>query len=264
MKANAYLRKMVQTVADRSVKDDICSELQDCIDDFIEMYMEQGMSYEEAEAEAVKQMGDPVETGQMFNSVYRIKFEWRVAGYMLIWILFTLLMRTMVSMVAIGLTLEYFWEVAEATTLIGILFLLVAIILSWMEMKNDLPFLWIKTSPSEHWAMPGLGVFSNSSAFAGIGIGLMAASLTQMIILYGVVTIILIFQRFYVVEEKNKKEQEYIYKECVALEDFDFRGDANIGTEKHKVQLMRGLTAKKGDYLLVVGTRGFQLIVERL
>lgn len=263
MKADAYLRQMVQTVADRSVKDDICSELQDCIDDFIEAYMEQGMSYEEAEAEAVKQMGDPVETGQMFNSVYRMKFEWRVAWYILIWMVFILIMRAPMFLNEL-FSLSTMKILGEATTLIGILFLLVAIILSWMEVKDDLPFLWIKVSPSKHWAMPGLGVFSNSSAFAGIGIGLMAASLTQMVILYGVVATIMIFQRLYVVEEKNKKEQAYIYKECVALEDFDFRGYANIGTEKHKVQLMRGLTVKKGDYLLVVGTRGFQLIVERL
>ena len=43
MKANEYMKRMMKTVVSHKEKDGIRKELQDCIDDLTEAYMEQGM-----------------------------------------------------------------------------------------------------------------------------------------------------------------------------------------------------------------------------
>ena len=93
MKANEYMKRMMKTIVSHKEKDGIRKEIQDCIDDLTEAYMEQGMSKEEAEEEAIRQMGDPIEAGEMFNEVYQPRFEWRVAGYTFIWIILSALVK---------------------------------------------------------------------------------------------------------------------------------------------------------------------------
>ncbi len=264
LKKETYLRQMIQRINDRKVKEGIYSELQDCIDDFIEMYIEQGMTPEEAEAEAVKQMGDPEETGEMFNEVYRLKFEWKMIWYMLVWILIARFIRWVIYFSAgFSPRPEVMNELAIGTTSAGIFLLLVGVGLSYFEKTDDTPFLWIKEYPKKHWAMPGLGVFSNSGSLSGVGIGAMAADMQQLIILFGLVASIFLFQRLYLTSEANKKEQKYIYQECVALEDFIYKGYVLIGEEKHKVQIRHGRPVKAGEHLLIAGAKGFTLIAER-
>ncbi len=258
MKKDVYLRQMTQQINDRKVKDDIYSELQDCIDDFIEMYMEQGMTFEEAEAEAVKQMGSPKETGEMFNEVYRLLFEWKMIAYMLLWIIIPKVFFGVISLI-IGVPAA---GMESFTTLIGIVFLIVGVGLSYFEKTDDTPFLWFKVAPTADWAMPGLGVFTNSGTLAGIGIAAMTENVQQVIIIFGIIAVIFLLQRLYLTNEMNKNEKQYIYKECIALEDFDYKGHVTIDDETQKVQLRRGNVAKKGDMLLITGARGFTLIVE--
>ena len=59
MRSSEYMTALMKTVKNREMKMGIKEELQDCIDDLIESYMENGMTREDAEAEAVKQMGSP-------------------------------------------------------------------------------------------------------------------------------------------------------------------------------------------------------------
>ena len=86
MKASEYMKSMMKTILSHKYKEGIKRELQDCIDDLKEAFMEAGMSEEEAEEEAIKQMGDPYETAEMFNEVYQPRFEWKSATYMLLWV----------------------------------------------------------------------------------------------------------------------------------------------------------------------------------
>ena len=268
MRSSEYMTALMKTVKNREMKMGIKEELQDCIDDLIESYMENGMTREDAEAEAVKQMGSPEETGELFNQVYRPKFEWKSSWYMLLWIAIVVGIRCIWAWSDAWYEGISMWEVYQRQcimpTLSGIVLLIPAIWLSYEEKANDLPFLWIKKSPSKHWAMKGLGVFGNSASASGVAIALMAKNLTQGILLYGFVTVVMLLQRLYVVKELVKNEQKYIYKECVALKDFNFKGPVYIGNEKHKVQLAKGTTAKKGDYLTVVRTDGFTLIVDKM
>ena len=260
MKANEYMKSMMKTVLSHKYKEGIKRELQDCIDDLKEMYMEQGMTEEEAEEEAVRQMGDPYETAEMFNEVYQPRFEWRVAAYMAIWSGVAFIVNWGLSF-NLGGTLES----VVGYSLIGVLCMTYSIILSYIEKSGDLPFLWLKTAPTKNWAMPGLlGAFTNSSSIAGIGIGFMAKNMPQMIILYGVVSVLMLLQRLFVELEQTKMEQHYLYKDCIALEEFDFEGLAYVGTEKHRVRIRRGEVAKKDDYLVITGMKGFTFIVDKL
>ena len=259
MKANEYMKQMMKTVVSHKEKDGIKRELQDCIDDLTEAYMEQGMSKEEAEEEAIRQMGDPCETGEMFNEVYQPRFEWRVAGYTIIWII-------IVKLVIWGLDAQFGTTTTTdlGWTIFGSINIIFGIYWSYIEKTNDLPFLWIKRSPTnQHWAMPGLGVLSNSSTEVGIGIGCIAANVQQAIILYGLLTIIMLFQRLFVEIEQNKLEQRFLYKECTALKDFDFEAYAYIENEKHLVRMRAGQKAKKGDCLIVTGMKGLTFVVEK-
>lgn len=258
MKANEYIKNMMKTVQSHKYKEGIKRELQDCIDDLKEAYMEEGMTEEEAEEAAIKQMGDPYETAEMFNEVYQPRFEWRVAAYTFLWIM-------IVKLVIWGLDASF--ETTAYTgwgwTIFGSINVIMGIYWSYIEKTGDLPFLWLKQSPTKHWAMPGLGVFSNSSAEVGIGIGCIAANVQQIIILYGLLTIIMLFQRLFVEIEQNKMEQRFLYKECTALKDFDFEAYAYIENEKHLVRMRAGQKAEKGDCLIVTGMKGLTFIVEK-
>lgn len=259
MKANEYMKRMMKTVLSHRYKEGIKRELQDCIDDLKEAYMEEGMTEEVAEEEAVRQMGDPYETAEMFNEVYQPRFEWRVAAYMAFWIILASFVKWGLEM-NFGGTLEF--EVGSAC--VGVLFISFSIILSYIEKSGDTPFLWLKTSPTKHWAMPGImGVFTNSSSIAGVGIGFVAKNLSQMIILYGIVSVLMLLQRLFVEQEQSKIEQQYLYKECIAIDEFDFEGMASIGDEKHRVRIRRGEVAKKDDYLIITGMIGFTFIVDK-
>ena len=259
MKASEYMKRMMKTVVSHKEKDGIKRELQDCIDDLKEAYMAEGMTEAEAEEEAIRQMGDPYETAEMFNEVYQPRFEWKTAFYMAIWIGIS-------SLVKWGWIMSFGYEAYTlfGNTLLGIVLLISSIGISYMEKSGDLPFLWIKNSPTRHWALPGLGVFTNSSSIAGLGIGFLAVSIQQIIILYGIVTVLMLLQRLFVEVEQSKMELYFLYKEAVALKDFDFEGLAEIENKKHRVRIRRGEIAQKGDCLVITGMKGFTFIVQKM
>lgn len=134
------------------------------------------------------------------------KLEWRVAVYMAIW--------TAVAALAKWGIVQLLGTSNESVighSLVGIICLTFAIIWSFVEKHGNTPFLWIKTSPTKHWAMPGLlGVFTNASSIAAIGIGFMATNLLQLITLFVIVSAMMILQRRYVELSVNNKMKRYL------------------------------------------------------
>ena len=49
MRTNEYMKHMMKTIVSHKYKEGIKRELQDCIDDLMEAYIEEGMTPEEAE-----------------------------------------------------------------------------------------------------------------------------------------------------------------------------------------------------------------------
>ena len=120
------------------------------------------------------------------------KLEWRVPVYMAIW--------TVVAALA-KWGLSYGFETPASMigySLIGIICITFAVAFSFFEKHGNTPFLWFQTAPTKHWAMPGLGVFSNASSIAAIGIGFMAKNLVQIIVLFVITSTVMILQRRFV------------------------------------------------------------------
>ena len=130
------------------------------------------------------------------------KLEWRVAAYMALWTAVAALVKW-----AIVQMLGTSNESVIGYSLIGVICMTYAIILSFVEKHGNTPFLWIKTSPTnQHWAMPGLlGVFTNASSIAAIGIGFMATNLVQLIALFVIASAMMILQRRYIELSVNSK-----------------------------------------------------------
>lgn len=260
MKSTDYMRSMMKTILSHKEKDGIKQELQDCIDDLTDKYIALGMSPEEAEEEAVRQMGDPIEAGKMFNEVYQPKFEWKMAIHMALWVVFVMIIRW-----------AWFQKTGNTATngltrsFMGMLIIIFSIHTSYAEVSGDFPKLWNRDNPmKQHWQIPGLGIFTGSAVDAGLGIGLLAANVKQAIIMYGFITIVMLLQRIYVEIEQDKMGHYYLYKECVALQDFDFESKAMVEGEKHNVRSRGGQKIQKGDELIITGMIGFTFIVEKM
>lgn len=255
MEMEEYLRKVTKYVDDSSVREGIRDELRDHIEDLMSEYMEMGMEKEEAERRAVQQMGNPIDTGRMFNKVYPLKVEWKVAVYILVWA---------VILGGINLSGLMIWwlrveEIPWLVNAIGVFFLIFGFLWSGVEKYNDFAFIY---AYAKNWGR-GTAIF-NASAFLGIGVGLAARRITEWIYLYLIMTALTLIQRGIITEKRRKKEEQFMWETCIALEDFDYCGKVEIKGRTSKVQVQKGEKAKKGDLLTVVGIDGFRLVVGRM
>ena len=122
-------------------------ELEDHIQDQKDAYIAEGMNSFEAEMAAVKEMGDPVETGVQLDQVHRPKMEWKlIAGVFLMSVLGILIQLLILK----GLSpnsdfIWYVWGLSRQLKgmIIGILILIAAYYLDYtLLIKWSLP-CWI-------------------------------------------------------------------------------------------------------------------------
>lgn len=252
MKADEYLRKVTKIIYDSKRRKDISSELRDCIEDMTEAFEEQGMSREEAEAEAVRQMGSPSDVGELFNKVYRPEVEWKMGIYILV----CAAIAGMLNVSGILAEVFEFQEIVWFQNVIGIFFILFGFVWSGVEKYMDLPFLY---AWAQNWRGGGI---TNSGLFCGIGVGLAARNRQEWLLIFLILTILVLIQRSMITAKHNAKEQKYLWEVCTALEDIEFRGKADFQGEKAKIQMKKGEKAQKGDVLLIVGMDGFTLVAE--
>ena len=78
MDRNEYLEIVAAQIRCKRAIPYLKEELEDHIQDQKDAYIAEGMNSFEAEMKAVKEMGDPVETGVQLDMVHRPKMEWRV------------------------------------------------------------------------------------------------------------------------------------------------------------------------------------------
>lgn len=247
-----YLKKVTKIIYDSKKRASVSKELEDMIEDFMEAYMQRGLSEEEAKEEAIRQMGNPEETGLLFNKIYRVKYDWKMICYMLLWAVVT---RGLIGILGFSDALGwpvYVWWFAT------IIFLSIGLLLSVLEKLYDLPFIY---AWAENWK--GMGI-SNSGMVLGCAIGCMPVSLQDSFFAFALCTAFMILQRSYMVEKRNQKEQKYLWETVTALETFDYKGRVQIGDKVKKVQIKRGEKAEKGEPLVIVGLDGFQIIVDKM
>lgn len=78
MDMREYIEAASSQIRARQARDMVAQELRAHIEDQATHYIEQGMSEAEAEKEAVRQMGDPVEVGISMDRIHRPQTDWKM------------------------------------------------------------------------------------------------------------------------------------------------------------------------------------------
>ena len=73
-----YLKTLLEQIRCKKAWPYIRRELQEHIEDQIAENMHAGMDYEQAEKEAVRDMGDPVETGISLDRIHKPQIAWKL------------------------------------------------------------------------------------------------------------------------------------------------------------------------------------------
>lgn len=76
MKAEEYLKTLTDQIRCKMAREAVRDELLSHIEDQKTAYLSEGMEQEEAEEAAVREMGDPVETGNEMDRIHRPKMAW--------------------------------------------------------------------------------------------------------------------------------------------------------------------------------------------
>ena len=80
MDLDEYIRAVTGQMRCKRAQQPVARELADHIADQKQSYVESGMEAAEAEAEAVRQMGDPVEVGLEMDRIHRPRTDWKMLG----------------------------------------------------------------------------------------------------------------------------------------------------------------------------------------
>lgn len=245
-----YLNSVTKIIYDSRQRTAIRQELSDTIEDFTELYMKSGLTEEEAIIKAVKQMGSPEETGQLFNQIYHVKYEWKVAAYIIICSLLMRCAHYLLNASSHTAIADTIWWIAFLS------FYLFGFLHSFVEKWLDLPFFY---AWAENWSGGGL---RNAAMFTGISLGCLPVAFTDYMIASIVGILIILFQRSLIETKRIQKEQTYLWKTVEVLEDFDYKGKVQIGNKILKVRVTKGKSAKKNQRLTVVGIDGFTLVID--
>lgn len=78
MEYKEYMDTLREQIQDKHARELVAQEISGHIEEQAQSYEAEGMSREAALAEAVRQMGDPAETGCELNQIHRPVFPWRI------------------------------------------------------------------------------------------------------------------------------------------------------------------------------------------
>lgn len=84
MKTNEYLNLVTEQLRCKKARTAVAAELKDHIQEQTEVYCLEGNTLAEAEARAVKDMGDPVETGIALDRIHRPRMAWKAILFIVI------------------------------------------------------------------------------------------------------------------------------------------------------------------------------------
>ncbi|CBL12675.1 hypothetical protein RO1_21610 [Roseburia intestinalis XB6B4] len=78
MEYTEYMETLKEQIQNKRARSLVAEEIRGHIEEQTKEYQAEGMSKEDAEREAVRQMGDPVETGCALNRIHRPAFPWKL------------------------------------------------------------------------------------------------------------------------------------------------------------------------------------------
>lgn len=75
-KKEEYVRILTEQIRCKQARAQVAQEIRSHIEEQENFYLSEGLDREEAESEAVKEMGDPVEAGTALDLVHRPRVAW--------------------------------------------------------------------------------------------------------------------------------------------------------------------------------------------
>ena len=78
MEYTEYMETLKEQIQNKRARSLVAEEIRGHIEEQAKEYQAEGMSKEDAEREAVRQMGDPMETGCALNRIHRPAFPWKL------------------------------------------------------------------------------------------------------------------------------------------------------------------------------------------
>lgn len=99
---NDYLNQVCAYIKASELHAEIKLELENHLDEIVEAKMNEGIAWEEAISQAIRQLGDPQVLGKQLHDVHKPKVEWNLLGLLL-------------AFIGIGLTAMYAVQLSDST-----------------------------------------------------------------------------------------------------------------------------------------------------
>ena len=84
MNKEEYIKTLTDQIRCKMVRPEVARELGDHIEDQTRAFMSEGMSRQEAESAAVKDMGNPVDAGVELDKVHRPTMPWGMISLIIV------------------------------------------------------------------------------------------------------------------------------------------------------------------------------------
>ena len=248
---NDYLKELTKCIQNSKVRGGIMKEYKDYILDCKEALMEAGMTEEEAEEEAVRQMGDPKDAGKEMDRIYRNLIDWK----MILWFLVCSVFVQSISAV---------WKVYEMIPYnilmsIGIIIAIFSLIWSAVEkyLNYNLFYAWARD-----WGQGGL---VNSGLQLAVAIFFLAKDIPSAVkftLILGIVQTIIRSAATYM---RNKREKELLWQIGPADTIVNYKGKGTFNNKKISIRMKeKGEEIQAGTPIMIVGLEGAKPVVERV
>lgn len=96
MEYEEYMASLTEQIHDKRAKQLVTKEIRNHIEEQTEMYEMDGMEHEKAVKEAVRQMGNPIDTGMALNKIHKPKMPWAMLGLVVFLMIAGIVMQAVV------------------------------------------------------------------------------------------------------------------------------------------------------------------------
>lgn len=235
-------------------------EYQDHIEDCKEALMESGMSEEEAETEAVRQMGDPGEAGREMNRLYRNVLDLHMALWFLGCAILFLMTRWVLERGMGVVDISNSGVPVYVPEYVGRALLLYGFLLSAWEKHNDLELYYVH---GKDWGGAGAGAMNNSGFILSVGVVFMAHSMERGVWISLIVAAAQIVLRSYIQMLNGKRETELLWEIGTADTVINYKGKGTFRGKQIKIKTNEE-EIQEGTPVIIVMFEGAKPVVARV
>lgn len=255
MNADNYLKELTKRIEEPGARKEILREYREHIEDCRAALIESGTSEQEAEEEAVRQMGDPASAGREMNRLYR-RF---IDVNMLLWFL--------ASATFVLITVEVFrvfWSFdsvlegapAAVNHVVGIALVVYGLILSVWEKYYDMELFY---AHARDWG----GGVTNSGLILAISVGFLADSAAKGICCIFILAAVQTFLRSMMILVNNRRELKLLWEIGVADTSVTYKGKGTFCGKCMKIKTKEG-EIQPGTPIMIVSIERAKPVVVRV